>query len=426
MADVIQIAVEPFAVARKSDQAPHILLTTTGHLPSTARMAIELHEAGAQVSLIAPRNHPGKVLDCLANRMVYRAIAPLQSLESALNRARPDLVVPCDERTVRDLHRLCRETRHADIRLLIERSLGPAESFPVVASRTDFLSVARLHGARVPPSMPLPSIDALDQWMAETPAPFVLKADGSWSGFGVRIISEPSQAKAVFTTMTQRASGRLALREMLLEGDNFAMRSWLCAERPVMSAQGYVDGWPANIGVACWEGEVLAATCVESVATLSATGPSTVARIIDNAEMMDTARRVVRALGLSGMIGMDFMIEAATGFAYLIEINPRNTPICAVRLGPGRDLAEALVARLAGRAPRERPSRTERDILVFFPDTWQQDPSDRFLQTGYHDVPWEQPNLVRFLVRPELRDRYLVMRMLRKAWWKFQGKPPPN
>jgi hypothetical protein len=63
---------------------------------------------------------------------------------------------------------------------------------------------------------------------------------------------------------------------------------------------------------------------------------------------------------------------------------------------------------------------------VFFPDTWQQDPSDRFLQTGYHDVPWEQPNLVRFLVRPELRDRYLVMRMLRKAWWKFQGKPPPN
>ena len=56
------------------------------------------------------------------------------------------------------------------------------------------------------------------------------------------------------------------------------------------------------------------------------------------------------------MIGFDFMIEAATGAAHLIEMNPRNTPICAVRLGPGRDLAEALVARISGRPVRERPA----------------------------------------------------------------------
>jgi hypothetical protein len=55
------------------------------------------------------------------------------------------------------------------------------------------------------------------------------------------------------------------------------------------------------------------------------------------------------------MMGFDFMIEAATGAAYLIEMNPRNTPICAVRLGPGRDLAEAPVARISGRPVRERP-----------------------------------------------------------------------
>jgi hypothetical protein len=173
------------------------------------------------------------------------------------------------------------------------------------------------------------------------------------------------------------------------------------------------------VGVACWQGEVLAAVCAESVATTSATGPSTVARIIDNVEMIDTAKRVVAALGLSGMIGFDFMIEAATGAAYLIEMNPRNTPICAVRLGHGRDLAEALVARLALRPVRERPPRTDRDIVVFFPDTWREDPGNKFLRSEYHDVPWEQPELVRVLMQPERRERFMVLRLLRRVWLKM-------
>jgi predicted ATP-grasp superfamily ATP-dependent carboligase len=202
----------------------------------------------------------------------------------------------------------------------------------------------------------------------------------------------------------------------LLEGNHFEFRSCLRRERPAMSVQGYIDGWPANIGVACWQGEVLAATCAEAVATTSATGPSTVARIIHNAEMIDAATRIVRALGLSGMIGFDFMIAAATGAAYLIEMNPRNTPICALRLGPGRDLAEALVARIAGRPVRERPARTERDVVVFFPDTWQDDPASHFLHSGFHDVPWEQPDLVRVLMLPSRRDRYQVWRLLRRLW----------
>jgi predicted ATP-grasp superfamily ATP-dependent carboligase len=160
----------------------------------------------------------------------------------------------------------------------------------------------------------------------------------------------------------------------------------------------------------------LAATCAEAVATESATGPSTVVRIIHNAEMIDSATRIVKALGLSGMIGFDFMIEAATGAAYLIEMNPRNTPICAVRLGPGRDLAEALIARISGRPVRERPPRTDRDIVVFFPDTWQDNPANLFLNSGYHDVPWEQPNLVRVLMLPRRRERYGIWRLLRWVW----------
>ena len=185
-----------------------------------------------------------------------------------------------------------------------------------------------------------------------------------------------------------------------------------------MSVQGYIDGWPANIGVACWQGEVLASVCAELVATTSATGPSTVARIIRNGEMEEAARRVVGALGLSGTIGFDFMIEAATGDAYLIEMNPRNTPICAVRLGAGRDLAEALVARIAGRAERERPPRTERDIVVFFPDTWREYLANHFLRSGYHDVPGGGAGAGSRADAARAAESYGILRMLRRLWLK--------
>ena len=418
----VAVSVEDRALADgKPTGEPHILLATTGQLPSTARLAIELHDAGARVSLIGPNNHPAKALSLLSDRLIYRAMTPRLTLERALLRLRPDMVIPCDERTVRDLHGIWRNTRHPSVKRLIERSTAPGDNFATITSRAALLGVAERQGVRVPTSMPLHTIGDLDRWTAGYAAPFVLKADGSWAGFGVRIISDGSAAKDAFAQMTRRSSGRLAVRESVLEGNHFGIRSWLRRERPAMSAQSYVDGWPANIGVACWQGQVLAAVCAESVATSSATGPSTVARIIHNTEMIDAAKRVVRALGLSGMIGFDFMIEAATGAAYLIEMNPRNTPICALRLGAGRDLAEAMVAMLAARPVRERPPCTNKDIVVFFPDTWREDPANHLMNTEYHDVPWQHRELVRLLMKPERRERYWVLRVLRRAWLKMNG-----
>ena len=140
------------------------------------------------------------------------------------------------------------------------------------------------------------------------------------------------------------------------------------------------------------------------------------ARVIDNPEMLEAASRVVRSLGCSGLVGFDFMLEAATGAAHMIEMNPRVTPICTVRLGPGRDLVEALLARYVDRPVNERPAVTERDMIVYFPHTWRQDPHNAYLQAGYHDVPWEEPALVRALMQPELRDRYWFTRGLRHIW----------
>lgn len=402
---------------------PHVLLVTTGHLPSTARLAIECGTVGARVSLLAPRGNPAEVVTSISNRLTFSAISPLQSLRRAILTLEPDLLIPCDERVVRYLHRLHRETALPKVRSLIERSLGSPSGYALASSRHALLSAALTEGVRAPATAAIDSLADLKTWHGQYPFPWVVKADGSWAGFGVRVVKTWSEAATAFDEMRRPVGTMLTFREALLERDWFWVSPWLRRVRPVLSVQSYVDGWPANCAVACWNGEVMAGICAESVKTHSTTGPSTVARVIDNPQMIEAAARVAQRIGATGLIGFDFMIEAATGIAHMIEMNPRVTPICNFPFGHGKDLIEALLARVANRPQRERPPVTERDILVFFPHTWRQDPFSPFLQSGYHDVPWEEPELVRRLMRPELRDRYWFTRTLRRLRTLTKGRP---
>src|SRR5690606_7484423 len=119
-------------------------------------------------------------------------------------------------------------------------------------------------------------------------------------------------------------------------------------ERPSVTVQKFIVGRPTNRAVACWQGEVLAGISVTALETQSSTGPATVVRVVDNEEMTEAARTLVRALGFTGFCGLDFVIETATNAAYLIELNPRATPICHLPLGAGRDLPFALYSQLVG------------------------------------------------------------------------------
>ena len=62
-------------------------------------------------------------------------------------------------------------------------------------------------------------------------------------------------------------------------------------------------------------------------------------------------------MGLSGLCGFDFMQEANTGKAYLIEINPRATQVGHLTLGGGRDLPAALYGAVTGQPIRRSAGR---------------------------------------------------------------------
>jgi hypothetical protein len=406
--------------ARDRETEPRILLITTCHLPSTARLALAIAEAGASVAAACPPIHPLVSTGVAQPLLHYGAVSPIHSLEAAIRRVGPDLIVPGDERAVRHLHAVHSRTTSADTRCLVERSLGNPANYPLIHSRHEVLMLAREVGVRVPDSVAIRSPDDLRDLAAAQPLPWVLKADGSWSGFGVRTVASLEQAENIFRKMNRPVTTRLALRETLLERDHFWWAGWMARTRPAISAQAFIDGRPANCAVVCRAGEVLAGIAVEVVTTEFDNGPSTVIRVVDHREMLQAASRVVAALGMSGLVGFDFMIERGSGAAFMIEMNPRATPICHMRLGVGRDLVEALVADAGGRPMRKRPAVTDKDIIALFPQTWKRDPMSRFLHDAYHDVPWEAPDLVRVLVRPEMRERYWATRLLRRIWHKVR------
>jgi hypothetical protein len=111
--------------------------------------------------------------------------------------------------------------------------------------------------------------------------------------------------------------------------------------------------------------------------------------------MKAAARAVVRELGLSGMCGFDFILDDASGDAYLIEINPRATQVNHLRLGAGHDLPAALRLALEG-LPQPAPAPLAEVDIALFPQEWSRDHnSPHLLARGYDDVPYEEPELLR-------------------------------
>jgi hypothetical protein len=184
--------------------------------------------------------------------------------------------------------------------------------------------------------------------------------------------------------------------------------------------QAAIDGQPANRAVACWEGEVLAGVSVEALRTQHATGPATVVRFVNNAEMEDTAQRLVRQLGVSGLVGFDFMVEAATGAAHLIEMNVRATPACHLPGSHSGALTAALLARLRGENPPRLRPRFASGMVVMFPGEFRANSCSPYLQTAAHDVPWEHPALVHDGLQPPWSERGWLAQV-RRRWRTSQG-----
>ena len=297
--------------------------------------------------MLCPAQHPVGETQAASRRHNYRGLTPLRSLVRAIAASKPDLVVPGDDLATRHLHELFSERERysrdaAALGALIERSIGPADSFAITQSRAAFMEIAREEGIRVPSTGVIEAASDISKCAEKVGLPAVLKADGTSGGEGVRMVRTAEEAQGGFRKLHAPPLLARAIKRALVDRDTTLLSRSVRRQHPVVSAQSFVTGHEATSTIVCWKGAVLASLHFKVLRKCTAAGHATVVRLIENAEMASAVERVVRKMGLSGICGFDFMLEGGTGHAYLIEMNPRATQVGHITLGAGHDLPGAL------------------------------------------------------------------------------------
>lgn len=377
-----------------------VLLFHTQHWQNAARLAMAFRQLGCCVEALCLRNNLLTKLHSVSKIYKYAPLNPMRSLRSAITAADPSIVIPCDDGAIAQLIRLHdgesgTSPTSRQVKSIIGRSVGSVTGYTRLATRGKLPSIAADAQVPVPRTELVATVEELTCRLERIGFPAVLKADYSWSGYGVRMAYNQMDAVRAFRRLNGVRAKLGAIRRLFRDHDLEIMHQRFGNRLSALTLQSFVPGKDANAAVACWEGKVLACTCVEVLLTRNKAGNATVFRIIDNAKMLETVTKVIELTKVSGFIGFDFILEANTGRPLLIEINPRPTQINHLALGAGRDLAAALIAVASGEPSPHRPPVTERDTIALFPHEWHRDPESSFLRTAYHDVPWEEPELIR-------------------------------
>ncbi len=376
-------------------------------------------QAGFCVDAVCPAGHPIAQTSALRTGYPYSGLTASSSIAHAILAAKPDLVIPCDDLASLQLHQLYvaeekRSGENSPICTVLSRSLGSPANFPMLYERATFIDMAANEGVRVPKMTVVESLLEMRKWATNVGLPIVLKSDCSSGGEGVRVVHSMPDAERAFNKLHAPPMLAQAAKRALIDGDNTRVWPSILRKRSVVSAQEFIAGHEATSLVACWNGTVLAENHFEVLNKVHASGPASALRRVDNPEMSAAVTKMVRRLNLSGMNGFDFMIEAATGNAYLIELNPRTTQVGHLALGPAHDLPAALYAAVTGNTPQPAPAVTQSDVIALFPAEWNRNPDSAFLKTGFHDVPWAEPELLRACVNKKKQV----------AAWQVQQKQP--
>lgn len=384
-----------------------ILVFATENNPLGARISIALAGVGFRVAALTPRAHPVRRARKIHHHLAYHTRSRLKSIVSAIDGWSPDLLVCTDDFAVRELQTLHQRSAASDdkagrhIADLIELSLGPSTSFPAMRNKSDFLALAEREGLRCPRTFVYPAARKFASLPAELTYPIVVKADQSEGGRCVRIVNGDADLRAAVWELQTPSTWRARRFFGAILGSR-SLRPLMLPLRRTISLQQRIPGRPANRAAVCWKGKVLAGISVEAVEVSHEQGPASVVRLVDHPEMAMVAEHMVKLLNLSGFIGFDFVLDLANK-AWLLEMNPRVTPICHFSLANGTNLAGSLFTQMTGQSPPSRlAAPINRDLIALFPDGISCSSSSNYLESCQQDIPWDEPEMVDYVLSQQV------------------------
>ena len=358
------------------------------HLP------LALNRAGFTVGMAGARDGPLAHTRYVSKKWLPEGTLATSSklielVQNAFDQWSPRLIVPADDQTVGVFHRLVLQQTSLSVsdalRDALGDSLGDARHYATAAAKSRLGRAAAAAAVDMAPQVVRPDVEDAIAFAKVHGYPLLIKPDAGWGGQGIRVCRTEAE---------------------LVAGIRAAHAKGAAGGMPAMySVQKYIKGEPAAIALAACQGRMLAGIAYAKHRTMVPRGPTSVARRLARPDMLEAGARLVGHFGYTGFAGADFVIESGSGRAWLIEFNARPTPICGRAHLMGIDLAAALMAGLQGKEPAPAPAVPGAELVAFFPQEWLRNSNSRFLHAAHHDVPWNDPRLVRYFV-----ERYAAPR----------------
>jgi glutathione synthase/RimK-type ligase-like ATP-grasp enzyme len=396
---------------------------------SSARLPRALKSAGLEVVALCGSASPLRLTRHISSQIILdEATELVEQLERIVEDYSPIAVIPSDEQTVRHLHAIV-TTGSGSLRLLelLRRSLGDSHSYETVSSKWATAELARRLDILVPRQSLVRTVAEAIAFARDVGFPIILKREDTYGGMGCIVCRSEGQ--------TWRAIARLRFGPLL----HRRMRSrrtagaWEVAlhSREAFIVQRYQEGPLAFSACVASNGRMISGlTVIAERVNPAPTGASTVVRALERPDLLEISAKLIEATGCSGFIGFDFILDGKTDQPYLLEINPRVTPLCQVSGLLGTDLCAAFAESFAG-IPARTPTRRTTDCVAFFPDEWLRDPASAYFKTAYHDIPVDDESLIALAeTRLRLRQRMShwfnsACRRMRRPFARTLNAPMP-
>jgi hypothetical protein len=176
---------------------------------------------------------------------------------------------------------------------VIERSLGAPQNFDFVYARARLIELAAELGIRVPQTNVVYNASELNEWINRYGLTTVLKANGTSSSDGVKVVRTAEEAHRALRKLQQPPLLARALKRAVVDRDTTLLIASMLRRGHTVNAQPFIAGREATSAVACYEGKVLASLHFEVISKVKAAGHATVIRRIDNQEMQIAAEKLV-------------------------------------------------------------------------------------------------------------------------------------
>ena len=369
-----------------------VLLFALNNWIGAARLPGALHRAGFEVVVLCPGESFMSMTRFVNRRLEMRGRVESNAISKTIwqevTEQGTTAIVATDLRGVEFMHAYAAAVQQGTFSHLagvdkfqaaLERSMPPVEHLETVRTKTASHALALELGIPAPPQAQVMTADDAVGFAAQYAYPVVLKSESGDAGGNVSVCKDEAEVRAAHEKLTVPLSHPPP------------------PPKPI-TVELFVDGPQVSYAFVARGGRILAGlTRMKVKAYPDPHGPSSVVRVVEVPKMVEYASRFIERVQYSGFGSLQCLVDTKSKTPQFLEFNCRPVPVH--HLGEeavGIDWCKAWFAELEGQPPPAFPGPILKRQVALFPQEWLRDPQSKYLTTNaLHDVPWDDPVLLK-------------------------------